>query len=88
MSYPDEQSHSDQDLVSDGDPDNRDIEQHDEFASAKGFMPLVVPGMGVPHPGSALASAEHIDNETGEVEAEDRAADDAAAEIRPPGLGR
>ena len=83
MSYPDEQSHSDQDLVSDGDPNNRDIEQHDEFASAKGFMPLVVPGMGVPHPGSAIASAEHIEDAAPEPQSDQSSYEDA-----DPGLER
>jgi len=81
MSHPDEQTHSDQDLVSDGNPTNSDIEQHDEFASAKGFMPLVVPGMGVPHPGSALASAEHVENEL-----PDDHSDEPSIEGREPGL--
>lgn len=83
MSHHDEHTHGDQDLISDGDPTNRDIEQHDEFASAKAFMPLVVPGMGVPHPGAALASAEHLENETPEPQSDQPSYEDA-----DPGLER
>lgn len=79
-SHHDEHSHSDQDLISDGRPGNLDVEGHDEFASARAFMPLAVPGMGVPHPGSALASAEHIEDDL-----PDEHSDEPSVEGREPG---